>query len=129
MAFECQDSFLINFTRSLLCTFGITNNDALGVAVGRTTFSYNYSFTRGTRASGAFDEIVMYSVDGATDTLVQPAGVAFSGAFNTVPDFNVGAREAQTGVYSGYIDINDPTEPTPFVGDSLGVTIQIGLDV
>jgi hypothetical protein len=129
MAFECQDSFLINFAASLLCTFEITNADALSVAVGRTTFNYNYTFTRGTRTTGVFDDVVGYSVDGAASVAIAPAGVAFSGAFNTAPDFTAGAREAQNGIYSGYIEINDPADPTPFVGTSLAVTIQIGLDI
>lgn len=125
MAFECHDSFIINFTANLLCTFVVDDGgDSVDVAYGRTDFSLDYVFTRGSATNGTFEDIVTYAVDNAAGTTAVPTGVTFSGAFGTAPAFNQAARAAQNGTYSGYIEIDEDT----FTGTSLSITIQLGLD-
>ena len=131
--FECSDAFLINFSTNIICTLVIsagTGGDPTSQAAtyGRNTFNKAFIFTRGTNTSGAFKEYVTYVVDGANPTInAPPAGVAYSGAFNDVPDLNPATAsplQPQHFTYSGYLEITEGT----FTATSLGVTITIGFD-
>ena len=152
MPFECHDSFVINFTGRLLCTFVLAtvggsdpqggaqnpqdDSQSISAVYGRTTFNKNYIFTKGSAEAGTFAAVITYAVDGAAPTDSAPGGVSIQGAFSTAPDFSnaVGPREAQPGVYSGFIEIANPSNedgtpnPRGFQGNRLAVQIALGLD-
>lgn len=153
MAFECEASFLINFTGTLLCTFVLGSVDpqgdgnpaddpitpdasAINAVYGRNPFSKNYIFTKGSANSGSFDDRISYSVDGGNLTTTAPGGVTVRGSFSTTPNFGpgIGPRDPQPGIYSGYVDIVNPVNtdnspnPNGYQGTALTVNIDLGLD-
>ncbi len=151
MAFECQDSFVINFTGRLLCTFVLAtvgggdpqggaetqdDSQAIVATYGTTPINKNYIFTKGSADAGTYDAVIKYAVNGGAESETAPGGVTVSGAFSTAPDFTTakGPREAQPGKYEGSIRIVNPenddgtANPGGFQGNQLAVTIELGLD-
>lgn len=151
MPFECQDTFLINFTGSVICTMNLSasedvieevmgdpilaggaNPGPIGITWGPAMFQKYFNFTRGSNLVGSYGHIVLYSVNGTAAVAASPGGVSFIGAHNNTPDFTALPTQVQVHSYSGTVDVTNPqnedgsANAEGFMGNSLSIEVTIG---
>lgn len=141
MALECMDEILVNFTKTILCHFTVSDpgSENYDVDYGTTTKTIPFIFQRGTADSGRFLAIPHYSVtqtaggQPGAETTTAPDGVTVSVLFSPAPDFSDGPREDQTIEVSVTTTITEAPDPPDnqvedFEGEALQIRIEVGLD-